>query len=194
MDAQNEYEIAQFAASLTQKLQNMNLTAVIPKVEEIIRNSISLNFQQNGRYGQDNIFGGGSLKWKPSKRAIKQSGQTLSDRGTLFKSIQIRGSFEAGKLIVRVGSNLVYAAHQHFGSKPGGFKHPGGTPYRIYKAKGVTRVRYVKKSYAASNPEKIAGFTKPHRIALPARPFLVLQNRDLEDIGKLILDTISKLL
>lgn len=53
--------------------------------------------------------------WKPSQRAIRESGQTLVDQGNLMKSM----THVAGRDFVEVGTNVVYAAIHQFGGKTG---------------------------------------------------------------------------
>lgn len=171
-----------FINYILSKLSSINYASLAPNIRELIYTSIQRNFQVGGRYGNDNPFGGGNQKWKRSKRALKQSGMTLLDTGQLAASIQVKVKFERNKIIINLGSNKKYAAHQHFGSKSGGFQHPGGTPYTIKKGRAV----FVKKSWAAQNEKKVRGYTKPHKIVIPARPFLVIQNEDLKNIRDMI--------
>lgn len=50
-------------------------------------------------------------RWKPSRRAIEEGGQTLSDTGRLKGSI----GYEATPEMVVVGTNVEYAAIHQFG-------------------------------------------------------------------------------
>lgn len=193
MDATNDQNVNDFGGRFLQQFNSVSFADVLPKINNLIQTSISDNFQAGGRFGNDNQFGGGSNKWIVSKRAKQQSGMTLQDRGSLAKSIRVSSYSQNGRIVVTIGSNLKYAAHQHFGSKEGGFKHPGGTSFVIRKSKGVTKAKFVTNKYAAAHPEKIRGITKAHQIILPARPYLVLQNRDLEDIGNLIINQFFKI-
>lgn len=192
MDSNNEQNLRDFASQIINKISKMSYADLLPKINQVVQSSISDNFQSEGRYGNENIFGGGSRKWERSKRAVRKSGQTLSDKGQLAASIRVKSHSHTGKIRIEIGSNKPYAAHHHFGSRTGGFKHPGGTSYVIRKVKGVTKAKFVSNKYAAAHPEKIKGITKPHQITLPARPFLVLQNQDLFDIARLILKHIKK--
>lgn len=55
------------------------------------------------------------VPWKPSQRALRESGKTLVDTGILQNSISVAlGSGE-----VEVGSNIVYAAIHQLGGKAG---------------------------------------------------------------------------
>ncbi len=69
----------------------------------------------------------GGVAWKPSKRAVKTGGKTLSDTGALKSSIDVA----AFPNKVLIGSNLVYAAIHQFGGDAGrGHKvHLPARPY-----------------------------------------------------------------
>ncbi len=73
-------------------------------IGQIVRNSIIKNFQEGGR-----------PKWKPSKRALKQSGQTLLNTGRLRDSINSKAFANRAE----IGTNVVYAAIHQFGGKAG---------------------------------------------------------------------------
>lgn len=63
-----------------------------------------------------------AAKWKPSRRAIEQGGQTLRDTGRLVSSISVGGPDhvqEVGPNYVFVGTNVKYAAMHQFGGKAG---------------------------------------------------------------------------
>lgn len=126
-----------------------DLTPVAPAIRNILITSIDRNFSEGGRYGTDNVFGGGSTRWKPSGRAQRQSGQTLVDTGQLAASIQVT---VVGNT-VQIGTNKVYGPIHNFGGSAG----------------------------------------RGHSVAIPARPFLVIQNEDLEDIGEAIVRHLAKL-
>ena len=173
---------------INSKFQINNLTSLAPRIRELLITSINRNFQVGGRYGKDNPFGGGNTKWKKSKRAMLQSGMTLQDTGQMAASVKVNVKFEGNKLIIKMGSNKKYAAIHQFGSQNGGFQHPGGTPYTIRKDKMTKqkRIKFVKKQWADKYPNKVLGYTKPHKITIPARPFLVIQNDDILHIRDMI--------
>ncbi len=74
-------------------------------IGQIVRNSIIKNFMEGGR----------PTKWKLSKRAIKQSGQTLLHTGRLRDSINSKAFANRAE----VGTNVIYAAIHQFGGKAG---------------------------------------------------------------------------
>ena len=144
-----------------------DLTPVAGAIRNILMTSIDRNFSEGGRYGTDNVFGGGATRWKPSGRASGQDsitvtkrdkkgrfrkekvgGQTLVDTGQLAASIQVSVVGHT----VQIGTNKIYGAIHHFGGKAG----------------------------------------RGHSVSIPARPFLVVQNEDLEDIGEAIVRYLAK--
>jgi phage virion morphogenesis protein len=63
-----------------------------------------------------------AAKWKPSRRAIEQKGQTLRKDGHLVASISVGGPDhvqEVGPNYVFVGTNVVYAAIHQLGGQAG---------------------------------------------------------------------------
>jgi phage gpG-like protein len=180
-------------------VKTITLKELEPTIRNILRNSIERNFEVGGRYG-NSLLGGGKKKWKASKRAIKQSGQTLLDSGQLAASIRVAVNSNVnitvdddmnfkstGDINIEIGSNKRYAAAQHFGAT---IKHPGGTPYlpyliaqrKVEDSNGMPLFISLKKAKELEAKGKTVRYTKPHDIKLPARPFLVVQEEDIEDI------------
>ena len=129
--------------------------------ERMTKHSIPLNFRAGGR----------PEKWKPSARARKEikgrTGQTLDDTGRLKGSITYRESAHD----LKIGTNVVYARiHQLGGQVEGTFD--------------VRRhVRTIRQAFGrAIAPKKVK--VKAHRrtvdFTLPARPFLVVQDEDVD--------------
>jgi phage virion morphogenesis protein len=58
--------------------------------------------------------------WKPSKRAIEENGQTLTDTGRLKGSI----GYEATPVLVAVGTNVEYAEIHQMGGVKKGRRYP----------------------------------------------------------------------
>lgn len=187
MDSASSVE--ELGMQIIKAIQSINYQPIIPLIENVIRNSIEENFKQNGRYGVDNPTGGGSQAWTPSKRAIKQSGQTLQDTGQLAASIRVKVTQIGDHLEIEIGTNKKYAAIHQFG---GTIQHPGGTPYIIAKNKATGKLGPVfisnkkAQSLASSKKNKVIQYTKAHTIHIPARPFLVLQDEDILQIKSII--------
>lgn len=129
---------------IVNKIAHINLMEIAPQIREILQTSISYNFESGGRFGSANFYGGGTNKWKPSKRALKQGGQTLVDTGQLAASIRVHITSINNGLKIEIGSNKSYANIHQFGGK-------GNRAYIV------------------------------------ARPFIVIQNEDLDQIERLVI-------
>lgn len=126
---------------------------------EYMRFSIENNFKEGGR----------PTKWPPSKRAQRQGGQTLRDKGRLLDSI----TYEAAEDSLRIGTNVKYARiHQFGGIIPGG----------IIRA---TRSKALRWLGPDGKPRFAKSVNRP-AITIPARPFLVVQDEDVEEIKSII--------
>lgn len=104
----NESDLARFVAAVQQAT---SLSSAMPAVTEVVREAIDRNFREGGRFGAGK-YGGGSQKWKPSRRVILHGGQTLIDRGALVSSIQVRA---VGTTLI-VGTNREYGLFLHRGT------------------------------------------------------------------------------
>lgn len=63
-----------------------------------------------------------AAKWRPSRRALAQGGQTLRDTGRLVSSISAGGAGHVSEVTphsVFVGTNVEYAAIHQFGGRAG---------------------------------------------------------------------------
>lgn len=85
--------------------------------------------------------------------------------GTLWRSIAWD---RPGKLRRRVGTNVEYARIHELG---GSIKHPGGTPFMFIGG----RFQPIRETTAVGRElqGQFVGYTKPFRIDMPKRPFLV---------------------
>ena len=104
--------------------------------------------------------------WEKSKRAKEQGGQTLSDKGTLRRSID----YKEGPDSVMVGTNITYGAYHHFGTAPYVIV-ARRKPYLVWRSGGkVFRKRSV------------------HHPGLVARPWLGLSDDDQDGVLEIIRD------
>lgn len=167
----------------------------LPEIGELLLSSIDENFQVGGRYMEIGAgeFSGGSQRWTPTK-ATKQTaggrdskgrfrkrsgGQTLVDSGLLAKSISYRIEGDS----IELTAGMEYAAIHHYG---GDIQHPGGTPYLVIGGKA----QFISKSKVAAMPEgerAAVKYTRPHVIHIDARPYMVIQDEDYEEIGTILL-------
>lgn len=138
-------EVRGMLRELSLKVQDM--TPAMREIGEVILTSVEDNFNAQGRPG----------RWTPSKRVLKEGGQTLSNTARLRRSFT--GSpekpadaiFRVGRNRVEVGTNVVYAAVHQFG---------------IGRRSSLKSKR-----------------TMP---AIPARPFLMIQEDDRRQIIEIL--------
>lgn len=133
----------------------LDLQPAYHEVGEELLLSIKQNFENEGR----------PSRWKKSGRAAKDSGQTLSNKGTLRNSF----TYDASGTRLRVGTAVRYAAIHHFGGKT--------KPHTITAKKGK----------ALSIPG--IGFRRSVKHPgsnMPARPFLMIQESDRARILKIL--------
>lgn len=163
--------IEEFQADLNSRFQSTDFSPVFPEIREIVRGSIEENFRLTGRYGNESL-GGGSEKWLKSQRAINQSGQTLSDTGQLAASIMVEISQSGGIINIEIGSNKKYAKVHQFGFN-----------------ETVTINSYTRKNNSKGLKTVQNAVVKSHsrKLNIPKRPYLVLQDEDIEDIKEIIL-------
>lgn len=163
------------------RIAKINYASLQPVITEVIKNSISRSFDAGGRYGTDNLFGGGSSRWVKSKRATKQKGKTLQDTGLLVASIlsSIHVTIVNNQIVIYLGSRLKYARiHQY-----------GGT---ITKRKTEKKKKITPRSIKIAENKKSKSKTKKtsSTFNMPVRPFINLQNEDLELIKNIIIEHI----
>lgn len=188
------------------KIPHQKINAII---ENVIRNSIEENFQQEGRWG-NGALGGGKTHWERSYRAKKQSGKTLQDTGQLASSVQVKVNSTGGITVdtrgneihvestggffIALGSNkkvngYSLAAIHQFGAK---INHPGGTAFFV-KKDGKLRFISNKKAAAIESKRGVKlNRTGPHVINIPKRPFLVVQDEDVVKIWEKYMEFIQK--
>lgn len=129
--------------------------------------SVHRNFQEQGRPD----------RWLESQRVKKKGGQTLRKKGRLLNSI----TYRVRNNVLKVGTNVVYAAIQHF----------GGTIDREVSVKAHIRYYRHSKNVIKSGGKKFVPFSniEAHstrmNTTIPARPFMFVQEEDWPVIMKL---------
>ncbi len=172
--------LEQFGRELINTFQHIDFSPILPVIREVIQTFISRNFSEGGRYGSENIFGGGGKTWTVSKRALKKNGQTLRDTGQLAASIFVNILQNGNDIVVEVGSNKPYAAIHQFG---GEIKRAASS--RLYKQNRYKRGPK-KGQYKKGTTFGQGATTGPYTIKILARPYMVIQNEDLEEIEQII--------
>ena len=149
-----------------------NLTPAMEVIGETVQASILLNFEKGGR----------PKSWAPLSQMTKDRrkkegtwpGKILQRTGALSRIF-----YKAGPDSVAMAANEVYAAVQHFGAKKGEF----GTITATIKA----HIRTLK----SGKTVKVPGHTRKMAIPwgdIPARPFMLVQEKDWDDITDQLAD------
>ncbi|ROL60071.1 hypothetical protein D9V86_09880 [Bacteroidetes/Chlorobi group bacterium ChocPot_Mid] len=151
--------------------------------EETILQNIASHGRYDGSEGSNvTIFSGGNQKWKalaPStKKAYQVKGYspllpTLNRNKNLVASIEVNPE---KKSAIVISANSPYAAIHQFG---GIINHPGGTEYGFMTKADASKgkILFLKKG----SGYMVLGTTKPHKIEIPARPYLVFQDKDIKE-------------
>ena len=147
-------QIDAFGSRIGNILSNIDLRPILPTIQQIVDNSIQKNFNEGGRFGSGRL-GGGTNKWKPSKRDQKEKkinssyGKTLIDTAQLVQSIRVSVTQSGSKIIIQAGSNKVYAAIHNFGGKTRGSTEMPKRPYIVLQDEDVQQIISVVASHLA---------------------------------------------
>jgi phage virion morphogenesis protein len=161
-----------------------NRLPIMKEVAQKLRGSIQENFRSGGR----------PEKWAPSKRSNSQHGQPLHGTGRLMKSLTQPGSegynTEVTSDGINIGSGLRYAAIHQFGfdgseqvkahSRSMRSGNLFGRGERVNKKTGEITMGRVQ---TGSGVGFVNSFTRHMR--MPARPYIVFQDKDLEDVARI---------
>lgn len=132
-----------------------NLRPVMVKIGRAMQTSTRFRFRD--QMSPDGV------KWKPSKRATKEGGQTLRLTGRLQRSI----TYRAGKNDVEWGTNVDYGKVHQFGY----YK----SKQRVSSHKRLAKQVYGKK-LRFGVWQSVGAFSR--RMQIPARPFLGVSQGD----------------
>lgn len=144
--------------------QAQDMTPVFKAFSPAMMFSISRNFRDGGR----------PIKWPKSQRAIDESGQTLRDEGFLQNSINPKIS----KNSLKVGTNLVKARALQLGIKQ-------NNKTANVKKHNRTITQAFGKPIAAKTVS-FGPYTRKVNLNLEARPYLVIQDEDREELKRLM--------
>jgi len=165
----NEFKSPEIIELLKQKLANKSKLMVA--IAETMRAAVLKNFETEGsRIGKP---------WQRlSHQTIKQRekkgywpGKILQRRGQLKRSI----ISSYGEDYAQVSTNLIYAATQNYG----GIIHR--STLKTYLRKKISR-----------KDAKMPGKNKMSTIRIPARPFMKLNDQDIEKIKKKIVTALTR--
>ena len=156
----NGAEAGQFAAVPLERLGN--LQPLHERIAMLMVSSLRENFDAGGR----------PAKWKPSRRAKRQRGQTLRDTNRLMNSLTGKG--DADKAVA--GTNDIRAAVLNFGAKKGSF----GTVQAAVRA----HLRTIR-----GKEQKVRAHSRKQPMPwgdIPARRFVLLQTEDIGEIKDMV--------
>ncbi len=140
-------------------------------IADIMWHAVEENFREEGR-----------PRWKRSKRAIKQGGKTLQQRGRLATSIMPSSDNDTAM----VGTNVIYAAIHQFGGTTKQAARMRIMHFDQRKSGKMTHGRPGKKVDHFAKPGKakygMATMGKAYSVKMPARPFLHLEPGDFQKI------------
>jgi len=165
----NEFKSPEIIELLKQRLKDKS--KVLAAVAETMRTAVLKNFETEGsRIGKP---------WqKLSDKTIEQRqrkgywpGKILQRTGQLKRSI----ISSYGEDYAQVSTNLIYAAIQNYGGV-------------IHRSSLKTFLRKKREGKIASKPKQ----NRMSTIKIPARPFMVLNNQDIEKIKKKIVSALTK--
>lgn len=182
--------VDQWGREVASKFMQINYAPAIPAIREVVRSSIITNFTVGGRFGSGQ-WGGGTTQWQQSNRAAnKDKGQTLRHKGLLLNSIRVVVEQQGNKLLITVGSNQPYAAIHQFGynDTQAVREHTRLRKGKVQKASK----KYGRFAQQSISIGKVKAFSR--KMIMPARPYLVLQDDDIQMIQYFISQKLPKLL
>lgn len=178
-------ELEKIIKHVSYKFQDIK--PVLPIIMAFVQQKIDENFAKQGRWNGStsgiNLLSGGSKRWTPlapstleryKNSKVKRPMATILNRSGLMRK-QIGYKINGNQLVITSGAP--YAAIHQFG---GTIDHPGGTPYIVVKDK----IYHISKLRAAKlkGKNKPVFYTKPHKITIPPRPYIVLSKEDMNEI------------
>lgn len=159
--------------TLLNRLQDQmsDMTPVMQIIGEIAKTSIKKNFEEGGRYSEAGSWKGGSQRWQPLSISTLFAGKKskyVTKSGRYRKGVEERFRSSNRHILVKEGILM------------------GSINYRASRdeVEAGTNVVYG----AIHNFGGPAG--RGLQVQIPARPYLVLQDEDLEEMGRVILEHI----
>ena len=150
------------------EINNSDLSSKLSHVAGAMQDTAPLTAAIEGSFVavvDDNFAAQGRPKWAGRKPSTIKNYQRrgLSYGGVLQLSGDLRSRItsSSNQESASIGSNMPYAAIQHFG---GTIKHPGGTRYQ----KGARLASFTKNNFTGPT----SGVTGVHDIQIKARPYL----------------------
>ena len=169
MPLKNEQEVRQFLNNAYDNFRRRALTIIEIEAQK----SIKKNFEVGGR----------PTPWKPSKKSKKNRGtKTLVVTGALSSPSAVRNDDEGSVTLITNPLTRAYARiHQE-----------GGTIYHSARLLRFRKKTYKDKSsrivFAGAKHKRIVKTvtSKPYVVTMPARPYMVIPQEDINHMIKLI--------
>lgn len=199
----------QFDDRVTRELLNAvvkNITnpePVFKTIGQMMLASVKENFEVGGAYSSPDSIVGGNKRWKPLSKTTRKIKARQGKKGPyqiLTDSARLRDSItsKADKDSVTVGTNVEYAAVQHFGAKKGEF----GIVDALVKAH-VRNLTHAGQSFGKNGkPGKlkkmslkssVRGYFRKQPVPfgdIPARPFMTIHPDMLTEIDQALINFI----
>ncbi|MDL2275847.1 phage virion morphogenesis protein [Desulfosarcina sp. OttesenSCG-928-G10] len=153
-------------------------TPLFQELGEIVLASIQKNFDVGGR----------PVPWIKSKRALSQGGQTLVDNAVLKNSLNVR----AGRDYAIVGTADKRARVHQFGAAKGSF----GTSTVTVNSFQRTITQAFGRPLSAPRRVTVGTHTRRMKMpwgTIPARPFLMIQDEDMDEILTAMTDYLAQI-
>jgi len=145
-----------------------DITPAMQEVGELVRTSVIRNFEEGGRYSESGNWRGGTKTWQPLSIATLFAGRKASfagKRGRFKKGVEDR--FKNRKTLIKSG--VLMGSITYNASSSGVTIGPGAASHK----------------YAAIH--QFGGKAgRGHKVNIPARPFLVVQDEDLVEIKRVL--------
>jgi phage virion morphogenesis protein len=142
-----------------------NLRPAMKAIGETVRTSVIKNFMSEGRPD----------RWEPSRRAKKEGGKTLTDKGRLRNSITAKADSDR----VVIGTKVKYAAIHHFGFDDAVIIKDH---IRRVKSRDIWGKIDGKRRKLARGVAAVTIHTR--KMKIPARPYLMVQDEDWRVINE----------
>lgn len=182
-----------------------DLSGIMPIIVGIINNAIDRNMDANGQYDSQseniNIFSGGSTHWAELSNSTLQNyerkGYEL--KPTLYRTGQLRRQTEVRSKgnSITISSNAPYAAIHQYGGWVNIPAHTRTIRIKTSKLKegdkrygfdtnGVKK-RFAKAKAKGKNVTEKTVRVQGYKFYVPARPFIVLNEKDMKEIKSVLL-------
>ena len=179
-------------AQLEKEFGKSKITPALTKISALVKTAINENFASYGRWdgsGSD-LFDGGNFRWKPYAKSTKKQRQrkgmqtanvTLIGSNKMKRTIQVN---PFGSSSIKITSNSPYAAIHQYGGTMDIPARESEAKWKATKNKksGNYSFRFAKSKAKGKNIISRKFMKKAYQIKIPARPFVTLTEKDVDQI------------